>query len=88
MPFAFSPVIGNCFLKCLLNESLARENMADLFDAVDNSFTFLRESDGYGKLFSIVPHISEWFPELSGYNACRESALALYKFSKVRRSLN
>lgn len=85
MPFAFSPMIGNCFLKCLLNES--SQNMADIFHAVDNSFAFLRKSDGYGKLFSIVPHISEWFPEMSGYNACRKSSLALYNFSKVRKSL-
>lgn len=53
------------------------------YRAAENSFVFLRKSDGYGKLFSIVPYISEWFPELSGYNACRESSLALYEFSKV-----
>lgn len=85
MPFAFGPMIGNCLLKCLLNESMARENMGDIFHAVENSFTFLRKSDGYGKLFSIVPFISKWFPQLSGYYACRKSSLALYEFSKVRK---
>lgn len=31
MPFAFGPMIGNCFITCLLNEPVARENMADIY---------------------------------------------------------
>lgn len=30
MPYAFGPTVGNCFVACLLNEPIARENMADI----------------------------------------------------------
>ena len=31
MPHAFGPLVGNCFLTCLLNTPIARENMADIY---------------------------------------------------------
>lgn len=34
MPFAFGPTVGNCFVTCLLNEPIARENMADIYKCV------------------------------------------------------
>lgn len=30
-PMAFGPVVGNCFIACLLNTPIARENMADIY---------------------------------------------------------
>lgn len=34
MPQAFGPTIGNCFITCLLNEPIARENMAGIYKYV------------------------------------------------------
>lgn len=80
---AFGPTVGNCFVACLLNTPIARENMADICKAVDNAFIFQREMDDYGKLFSIIEGVAKWFPELSGFKAGRDTSVELYNIYKV-----
>lgn len=51
--------------------------------AVENAFIFTRKTDNYGKLYSVIPNLAKWFPQMSDYNAGREAAIELYKFFKV-----
>ncbi|XP_031627920.1 probable cytochrome P450 304a1 [Contarinia nasturtii] len=80
LPMAFGPTFGNCFITCLLNEPIAREDMADLYTAVDNAFIFQRKTDNYGRLYSLIEEVAKYFPVMSDYTVARDASVELYTY--------
>ncbi|XP_031627919.1 probable cytochrome P450 304a1 [Contarinia nasturtii] len=81
MPYAISPVFGNCFIATLLNnETIPRESMDGLYRAMENAFIFQRKSDIYGKLYSIIPSFAKYFPGWSDYKIGRKCSMDLYNY--------
>lgn len=83
MPLAFNATFSNCFLTVFFNGTIPREEMSDLYTAVENAFVFARLTDNYGKLYSIIPSIAKWFPNMSDYKPTRDASIDLYNFFKV-----
>lgn len=51
--------------------------------AADHGVAFQTNGDDYGRMFGLIPWIARWFPNQSGYKACREHAMGLYDFVQV-----
>lgn len=59
--------------------------MDPMYKALECAFKFQRNTDNYGKLFSLLPFLTKLCPEACDYKIARESALNLRQFFKVRR---
>lgn len=82
LPFAFSPVFVHSLHYVLFNDTIPRENCAELYKAIETAFNFQRYTDNYGKLFSMVPILTKLCPGACDYKILRESALFLREFIK------
>lgn len=45
---------------------------------------FQRTTDLYGKMYSIIPSLTKWFPKLSGFEEARFASTKLHAYFKER----
>lgn len=82
-PDIFFATLSNAFLKILCGERLPRKDQDILFKTGEDGMIFQRFTDDYGKMFSIVPWIVNFFPNMSGYNQAKSGNKGVYDFIKT-----
>ena len=82
MPKVLIGSLANCFLQVMSNERLQRAEQAELFEAGYGSMIFQKLSNEYGNLFSIIPWIRFFFPNLSSFNQLRNGSMAMCRLMK------
>lgn len=75
-------MFGNAFMKTLSGERLPRKDQGSIFKAADLGMIFQKNGDDYGRIFSIVPWMAKYFPNLSGFNQVKKGNEGVYEFIK------
>lgn len=51
---------------------------------IDATLEFSKKTDDFGRLFSHVPWLASVAPKQTEYQDCRDSAMRMYEYVKVR----
>lgn len=79
-PQVFGPIVINTFLHVLCNEKYSREDQAVVYELCHHGHQSVRNGDDYGKILGNIPWLRHIAPNMSGYNALRESFTAFRFF--------
>jgi Cytochrome P450 len=82
LPKALIGSLGNCFVQVLCNERFSRADQAQIFRAGYGSMEFQVYSNEYGKLFSLLPWIRFFFPEMSSFKQLRDGSMEMCNLMK------
>ncbi|XP_037952787.1 probable cytochrome P450 304a1 [Teleopsis dalmanni] len=80
LPSLLHPFSGNSLFHIIYNERHPRSEQGVLLKLTQMAMQFQREGDSYGKLLSIIPWITNIFPNWSSYNKLMEANIFLYKY--------
>lgn len=77
LPKALIGSLGNCFIQVLSGDRFARADQAQMFKAGYGSMAFQVHSNEYGLLFSLMPWIRFFFPEISSFKQLRDGSMQM-----------